>query len=358
MIKGLEQLLCEEKHRAVHIQPGEEEPQKGISSMNMNVWRKGVQKMSQALFYRDRTRGKRHKMKHRRYCLDIREKVSFEWPSKLPNDVLASPHTWKYSKVFCIQCWASSSRRLEQRCWTRWPPEVPFNLSRPMILWKKSHKPLHCSEFKLDFYMWSWQTDGEVRLTKILQDVKFWLQLLKVRKYYERRYEINLCGGLAWTRPNLPLASHPPSSLPVSRTGEKVRPLEQHPFPIPLSPIPRLTPHLQLPPSPSNFPPFLPPEPHRETGNDVWGQTLTAPLSYSFLVTVFLLQRGLCMGCSYFRPYPPALARPWMEPSVRRALPWAPPLPLTLSSLLLSLRHFLPFLKYVFLKASARWLQA
>lgn len=34
--------------------------------------------MSQALFYRDRTRGKRHKMKHRRYCLDIREKISFE----------------------------------------------------------------------------------------------------------------------------------------------------------------------------------------------------------------------------------------------------------------------------------------
>lgn len=49
MMKGLEHLLCEDKHRAVHVQPGEE-PQQGISSMDMNAWRAGVQKMSQALF--------------------------------------------------------------------------------------------------------------------------------------------------------------------------------------------------------------------------------------------------------------------------------------------------------------------
>lgn len=36
-MKGLEHLPCEEKHRAVRAQPGEQEPQQGISSMNMTA---------------------------------------------------------------------------------------------------------------------------------------------------------------------------------------------------------------------------------------------------------------------------------------------------------------------------------
>lgn len=112
----LEHLPYEEKLRELFVQP--EEGSGEISSIYIyvcvNTWRGVQRRQSQALSSvpRDKTRGHRHKMKHRRFCLNIR-KVFALWgwwgtASGCPGGWWVLPPC-RYAKAIWTWSWASGS---------------------------------------------------------------------------------------------------------------------------------------------------------------------------------------------------------------------------------------------------------
>lgn len=86
----------------------------GISAIYTNMWSKGAKSLGQTLFRfsGDWTRGKEHKLKHRRFSLNIRKMVFFLWGSPSTATCcsvrLWSLHSWRYLEVFWTWSWSAS----------------------------------------------------------------------------------------------------------------------------------------------------------------------------------------------------------------------------------------------------------
>ena len=109
MIKGLEHFLCEEGLRELGLFSLEKRRLRGILSMYVNTWREGAKGTEPGSFqwcpvagpeamgtnWTDRTRDNGHRLKHRRFALNIREhlftvRVTEHW-NRLPREAVESP---------------------------------------------------------------------------------------------------------------------------------------------------------------------------------------------------------------------------------------------------------------------------
>jgi len=87
----------------------------------------------------DRTRGNRHKLKQRKFQLNMRKnffplRVTEPW-NRLPREVVESPSLelfkTRLDAVLCSLLWVTL---LQQGGWTRWLTEVPSNPYYSVIL--------------------------------------------------------------------------------------------------------------------------------------------------------------------------------------------------------------------------------
>jgi len=113
MMKGLEHLSCEERLSELGLFSLEW----GLSKDLINVceYLKGRCKEDGAfgvfsVVPSDRTRGSGHKLKHRRFHLNIKKHLFIEHRHRLPREW--SVHSWRYSKAILTWSWETGSRWL------------------------------------------------------------------------------------------------------------------------------------------------------------------------------------------------------------------------------------------------------
>ena len=118
--------------------------------MLINICRVGVRRMGPdcSAVPSDRTRGNGHKLKHRKFQLNMKKnfftlRVTEPW-HRLPREVVESPSLeifkTRLDTVLCSLLWVTL---LRQGGWTGWPTEVPSNPCHSVILWFLVYYLLH-----------------------------------------------------------------------------------------------------------------------------------------------------------------------------------------------------------------------
>lgn len=153
MIERLEHLSCDEKLGEVELFSLEKRRLRGILinvyiyltksilTLKQNVrrylreeWKEDSVRLF-PLVPSARTRGNKHKLKYRRFCLNIGNSLLWGWLSSVTGfpERLWNLPSLSYSKAGWSWSWATCSGFLLEHC-TRWTPEIPSNLSHSAIL--------------------------------------------------------------------------------------------------------------------------------------------------------------------------------------------------------------------------------